>query len=141
MHKLVVYDDDNEEVFVFDDSWSLDEMVLAADRLRKKMVELDDDMSSIRTQIGSARVKRLTTGVYSSPDWWHRANTALRHKGRERQLCQNNLGLVNRKIKEARHEQTEREHRKTFVACAKEILSEDLYAAIWREVHRRSGPK
>ena len=51
---------------------------------RRRLIELDDDIANIRTQIATADLARQRGGKPIDPDWFHRARTALRHLSRER---------------------------------------------------------
>lgn len=59
--------------------------------LLEEKVQLDADIAAIRTQLDKARVRRRTEGIYSDPDWWRRANDALRWKGVRSQEIQREL--------------------------------------------------
>ena len=51
---------------------------------QRRLIELDDAIASIRTQIAAADLARQRGGKPIDPDWFHRARTALRHLSRER---------------------------------------------------------
>ena len=51
---------------------------------RARLIEIDDAIAAIRTQIGAADLKRQASRTPIDPDWFHRAKTALRHLERER---------------------------------------------------------
>ena len=51
---------------------------------QRRLIELDDDISKIRTQIATADLARQRGQKPIDPDWFHRARTALRHLCRER---------------------------------------------------------
>jgi hypothetical protein len=51
---------------------------------RARLIEIDDAISAIRTQVGAADLKRQASRTPIDPDWFHRAKTALRHLERER---------------------------------------------------------
>jgi len=48
------------------------------------LIDLDDDIAKIRTQIATADLARQRGHKPIDPDWFHRARTALRHLCRER---------------------------------------------------------
>jgi hypothetical protein len=52
--------------------------------VRARLIEIDDAIAAIRTQIGAADLKRQASRTPIDPDWFHRAKTALRHLERER---------------------------------------------------------
>lgn len=49
-----------------------------------RLIEIDDAIAAIRTQIAAADLKRQASRAPIDPDWFHRAKTALRHLERER---------------------------------------------------------
>lgn len=51
---------------------------------RARLIEIEDAMAKIRTQIATADLARQRTAKPIDPDWFHRARTALRHLNRER---------------------------------------------------------
>lgn len=51
---------------------------------QRRLIELDDDIAKIRTQIATADLARQRGARPIDPDWFHRARTALRHLCRER---------------------------------------------------------
>lgn len=51
---------------------------------RQRLIEIDDAIAKIRTQIATADLARQRGGKPIDPDWFHRARTALRHLTRER---------------------------------------------------------
>ena len=51
---------------------------------QRRLIDLDDDIAKIRTQIATADLARQRGGKQIDPDWFHRARTALRHLTRER---------------------------------------------------------
>ena len=50
----------------------------------RRLIELDDAIAKIRTQIATADLARQRGLKPIDPDWFHRARTALRHLSRER---------------------------------------------------------
>ena len=51
---------------------------------RARLIEIDDGIAAIRTQIAAADLKRQASRKPIDPDWFHRAKTAVRHLERER---------------------------------------------------------
>jgi hypothetical protein len=64
--------------------------------------QLHVEITSIRNQL-AARNERVT-GEYADADWWQRAQTRLRFRGRDHQNVQNALATINRQIKLKRQE-------------------------------------
>jgi hypothetical protein len=50
----------------------------------QRLIEIEDAIAKIRTQIATADLARQRTARPIDPDWFHRARTALRHLKRER---------------------------------------------------------
>lgn len=50
----------------------------------RRLIELDDAIAKIRTQIATADLARQKSRKPIDPDWFHKARTALRHLYRER---------------------------------------------------------
>jgi hypothetical protein len=51
---------------------------------QRRLIDLDDAIAKIRTQIATADLARQSGQKPIDPDWFHRAKTALRHLTRER---------------------------------------------------------
>ena len=51
---------------------------------RARLIEIDDGIAAISTQIAAADLKRQASRRPIDPDWFHRAKTAIRHLERER---------------------------------------------------------
>lgn len=51
---------------------------------RQRLIEIDDTITKIRTQIASADLARQRSGKPIDPNWFYRARTAMRHLQRER---------------------------------------------------------
>ncbi len=51
---------------------------------RARLIEIDDGIAAISTQIAAADLKRQASRTPIDPDWFHRAKTAVRHLERER---------------------------------------------------------
>ncbi len=51
---------------------------------RRRLIDIDDAIAKIRTQIATADLSRQRDGKPIDPEWFHRARTALRHLYRER---------------------------------------------------------
>ena len=51
---------------------------------QRRLIDLDDAIAKIRTQIATADLTRQRGRKPIDPDWFHRARTALRHLSRER---------------------------------------------------------
>jgi hypothetical protein len=51
---------------------------------QRRLIDLDDAIAKIRTQIATADLARQRGRRPIDPDWFHRARTALRHLSRER---------------------------------------------------------
>lgn len=95
---------------------------------RLRLIELDDAIAKIRTQIATADLARQKGRKPIDPDWFHKARTALRHLSRERaQIVASGSG---------------RRARASFKDCLIGLLRErhdpDAWAAILAEAKARS---
>jgi hypothetical protein len=64
---------------------------------RQRLLQIDDAISRIRTQIATADLKRQASGQQIDPSWFHRAKTALRHLQKERIEVAASLAAATRK--------------------------------------------
>ncbi len=95
--------------------------------------QLELAVALIRDSLQEARTKVVTERVYSDPDWYRRANFALRMRGREMQMVQREMGKRKR-ARAVEHKEApdlaaltwERQ----FVKTAKVMLTGELYTAL-----------
>lgn len=110
------------------------------DELLTLKAQIDDEMASIRSQIEKARAHQKLTGEYAHPDWYRRANDALRHRGRESQRIQIRMA----KLRAERHAELQSQNpsdAEAFVRAARLILDRETYLRIWAEVNApTTGP-
>jgi hypothetical protein len=64
---------------------------------KQRLLQLDDAIARIRTQIATADLKRQAAGQKIDPSWFHRAKTALRHLQKERAEVSATLAAAARK--------------------------------------------
>ena len=123
---------------------ALDQIKIAEDLIKAKnlvtsaMSVVDDDLISIKSQIDGAQAEVWAGGGYSDPVWWRRVNSALRHKGKQRQQLQAKLGEINRRIRADRmHTDSARElsDERMFIAIAKLHLPPQTYERLWALTH------
>jgi hypothetical protein len=110
---------------------------MSREALLPVLQELTEEMDSIRAQIEKAKADRRTTGAYSDPDWFYRANTALRARGRLHQRIQMRLAQLKREEKAdnvANAHTVERE----FVTAAKSILPRETFERIMQIAQGRT---
>ncbi|WP_354689926.1 hypothetical protein [Lentibacter algarum] len=95
---------------------------------QRRLIELDDDISKIRTQIATADLARQRGQKPIDPDWFHRARTALRHLCRERsELLAKGTGRRRReKLKDA------------LIGVLRERHDPDTWSGILAEAQARS---
>lgn len=87
---------------------------------RRRIIEIEDAIAKIRTQIATADLARQRGGKPMDPDWFHRARTALRHLTRERS-----------EIVARQEGRRRREHLKDVIIA---VLRERHDTAAWTEV-------
>lgn len=112
------------------------------EQLRLKRQELIDEknenleiLASIKSQIERAKTDVLLDDVYSDPDWFRRINAAKRFKGRKDQELASELRKIDEKIKEL-NRSTDLTREEKFIRVAKNMLIEEVYFSIWKEVDR-----
>lgn len=96
-------------------------------------LQVEVEMSSIKSQLAEAKGRAATEGEYSDPIWFRRAHDALRIKGRHAQQIQIELGKSNRAKKDAEQLRWE----KVFVDVSKELLEENIFEKLQTETSRR----
>ena len=95
---------------------------------RQRLIELDDAIARIRTQIATADLARQQHRKPIDPDWFHKARTALRHLCRERaELLA--LGTAQRR-REAMKD--------AVIGVLRERHDEEAWAAVLAEARLRS---
>jgi len=72
----------------------IDVNALTKEQVLELLPQVTVEMDSIRQQIDAARVKARTTGEYADPDWYQRAQCALRARGRFHQRLQFRLSAL-----------------------------------------------
>lgn len=78
------------------------------DDLLELKVLVDDEIGHIAEQLTEAKAKAASTGDYSDADWYRRATSAKRIKGRLSQRIQNELARRKRaRIESNAHQQRE----------------------------------
>ena len=95
---------------------------------RRRLIELDDDISKIRTQIATADLARQRGQKPINPDWFHRARTALRH------LCRERSELLARGIGHRRREKL----KDALIGVLRERYDPDTWSSILAEAQARS---
>ena len=101
------------------------------DRCLEALAELDEERGRIEGHLGAAITRFHETGVRQDPQWFGRANNALRMKGRHRQRVQERLGMLRRAERQANGVSSNaRAH--AFRYAAKELLPPETIAEIER---------
>ena len=96
--------------------------------VRAQIVELDDAIANIRTQIATADLARQKNAKPIDPDWFHKARTALRH------LCRERAELVALGTAQRRREAM----KDALIGVLRERHDEDAWAAVLAEARLRS---
>jgi len=96
-----------------------------------EMESLNETSASIKDQLAAAKTIQVQTGQYADPDWWRRANFALRATGRSLQGLQNRLGDVNRELRALTAKEHNANLERRFIATARQMLPSELYEKIW----------
>jgi hypothetical protein len=93
--------------------------------LKAALEEVNTDIARIKSQLETARAKKIATGEYSDPLWYAKASGALRFKQRESQTLQAKLG----ELKKQRRDQAFRVEAR-FVEIARRRLDPVLFQEI-----------
>jgi hypothetical protein len=117
------------------DDLDLRQLELESTKTTDAMLALDGEIADIKSQLDKAKARHKLEGVWAEASWFARANSALRHKQRERQALQIDLGKINRLIHGKRGALGTDENR-LFVYAAKRLLTEEQYMDIWAEVRK-----
>jgi hypothetical protein len=99
----------------------------------QQCVQVLEEISSTKEQLGRAKAKASSTGDYSDSKWFHAANTALRHKQIRHQTLLRDAGKLRREIRSARgpgDDPTGRTFERQFMVEAKALLPGATYAEI-----------
>jgi ribosomal protein L29 len=99
-------------------------------RIEAEMMQVCEDIASIKGQIEHAQARRVETGIWTNPMWFAKANSALRRKNAEREARQCELGKVNRRIKELKAKAFDAR----FIDVARRVLTKEQYIAILSQV-------
>ena len=111
----------------------MDELqALEAERLSilDEMEELNETSAKIKDQLLAAQAIKIKTGEYADPDWWRRANYALKGHRRQAQGCQVRLGDVNRQLRALRAAESDRKFERRFINAARRMLPPALYSKL-----------
>lgn len=110
---------------------TLDELYAEKLSIMDEMESLNETSASIKDQLAAAKTIQVQTGEYADPDWWRRANFALRATGRNVQGLQARLGEVNRQLKVMAAKEHNANLERRFIVAARQILDPNLYEKIW----------
>jgi len=99
---------------------------MSTEQIREQIIKVTDDMARIKGRLQESRTQVYRTGEYSDPDWYHRANEALRFRGIDIRQLQNELGKRNRQEKQARSTVS----KSNFEKAARQILSLELFLEV-----------
>jgi len=105
---------------------------LTSDELLELKLELEGDLSSIRTQIAAAQQKAREQGEYADSQWWLKVNWALKTKGRQ---CQEIQLLLRRRKTQAVKTSVESE----FVTLARAKLPPEQFNSLLQEAKEHAG--
>ncbi|MBD1995998.1 hypothetical protein H6G00_05125 [Leptolyngbya sp. FACHB-541] len=113
---------------------------MSIDELKEYKLKNFADLTSIKTQLQAAAIKRASTGEAADQDWFRRATGAKRVKGLIDQKIALELGrrAQLRKDQNIRKSETDRaDFLDAFMSCAQEMLPETLCAALIRAAAER----
>jgi hypothetical protein len=120
-----------------DPNLSLDELVERRAVISAQLSEIAESVDSIKGQLEAA--EQAATGVPTNPDWFRRANGALRYFVRQHQDHQRALGNLNRRASQLGQTDSKQAGRKAFIRHARTLLPPETYGAIWSRVNAELG--
>lgn len=100
------------------------------------MDRLASDCNSVQTQVDSAKAVQRATGRYSDPEWFARANSALRWMKRDRQRLQEHMGKL-RKLEAAKAMASLDKH--LIAALRERVTPEEFEACVALATLRQSA--
>ncbi len=100
------------------------EMIAAGLSLEQQNDALLEKIAALKLQLDTAKGKAWTSGEYSDPDWFNRANYALRMTQREHQQVQRDIGEKNRRVGAVEQR---------FMDVARRRLDPDLFHSLMDE--------
>lgn len=109
--------------------WAIEQLPsLTDDELAMAKVEVDNVIGAIRSQVDASK-SRAAAGEYDDQEWFRAAESAARAKGRVSQAIQAEMGIRNRRRKEANRER-DNTFDARFVVAARIVLSPEQYAEV-----------
>lgn len=118
--------------YAWGDEWGVDELERAKADLQAKMLQQDELIAELKSQIGQAKADRLLGGGYADPDWWRRVNDKVKHCGRTRQAMQLELAELNRHVRAARHRRDASDDFQRLRRAVQDCTSPSQFDLIWR---------
>jgi len=92
-----------------------------------------DEIARIKEQLERSRARPISEIDADQHEWIVRANRALRHKNIDLLKINQELGALNRAIKQERHAANEsgrNEYSERFIAVARQVLAKETFLAI-----------
>ena len=108
---------------------------MSTEDIERRLGDVTAEIAKIKAQIGEAKGIAAETGEYSETEWFHRANLALRLKGREHQALQLEFGRRRKEDRRAFNATVERE----FINVARTRLDYATFRAIMDEAVAHAG--
>ncbi len=108
---------------------------MSTEDIERRLSKVTEEIAEIKAQIGEAKGYAAETGEYSDTEWFHRANLALRLKGREHQALQFEFGRRRKEERRAHNATIER----AFIDAARARLDYATFRAIMDEAVAHAG--
>lgn len=118
-----------------------EEVTTAKNLVDSAMNALAAACSSIQSQIDEANLRREQDGEFSDPDWYRRVHGAGRAKRWQRQLLQNKLGEINRRVRKGNAIQHDSRREKLFIDIARLHLPRETFTRLWELVEETERMK
>jgi len=108
---------------------------MSTEDVERRLGDVTAEIAEIKAQIGEAKGIAAETGEYSDTEWFHRANLALRLKGREHQALQIEFGRRRKEERRAHNSRIER----AFIDAARARLDATTFRLLWDEALAHVG--
>lgn len=108
---------------------------MSTEDIELRLGDVTAEIAEIKAQIGKAKGIAAETGEYSDTEWFHRAQFALRLKGREHQALQLEFGRRRKEERRARNDSVER----AFISVAKAKLDATTFRLLLDEALAHAG--
>ena len=124
-----------------DPDWSAAVLQQAKAAIQDRIDIVDEDVHRIKDQLAMAGAKAHAERVFADPYWYRSAQSALRHKTKQRQTLALRLGEANRALKQAMIKEKDSKFSEAFIQAAKVLLPHETFCRICDEARKKAQPQ